>query len=104
MNYFSITILLAKIIDIMINPAHAYIDQYKWTNKSVSINATDCHQNEPPIGIFCVSKFLLPGTSFALIVPDYASIIAIDLNPELGLFLAYNYTGPDWILQVGVRN
>jgi hypothetical protein len=59
---------------------------------------------------YCVSTFTFgSGTAFGVTLPDYAAISSVIVTPpssgqagQATIFLSYNYTGPDWVIGVGV--
>ena len=91
--------MLTKTINVLINPADAFMDQYIWTSA-----VGDC-KNTTTMGIFCVANVsvaVYPScASYAIVLADYADLRGIEVDPGANLTLAYNYTGPDWILKVG---
>lgn len=76
---------------------------YAWMTRKVFSNSTDCGGD---IEIYCVSTFTFGGgVSFAAIIPDHVSMRSVIITPSTksgcSIFLSYNYTGPDWTIQVG---
>lgn len=89
-----------------LNPSQP--DAYAWKARKVFPNNTDCLPYSNRLGIVCVSTFFFGGggVSFAAIVPSYVSLSSVIITPALAhstVFMSYNYSGPDWVLQVGME-
>jgi hypothetical protein len=97
---FSIVVNTAIICQLIVNPVDP--SGYSWLGRKVSDNTTDCQYYNPSVGIFCVSTIPLSGCAYGIMIPDYVTLSEAIITPNKGIFLTYNYTGPDWILKVGV--
>ena len=98
---FTISVL-AQVITIMLNPVTIDMQQFAWIDSKVSNNTVDCSPY-PGLGTYCVSNFPLAGTTYVFMMPEYASLAIVNIDIKSGIFMTYNYTGPDWILKVGVE-
>lgn len=93
---------LAAIYQFTLNPVDA--GTYAWKSKAVYPGNIDCQQSGNAFNIMCVSSFSFrTSRSFAVIIPPYVNIISVNIGGDSGVFIAYNYTGANWTLQVGVR-
>ncbi len=85
-----------------INPSD--VNNYAWKSRSVYPGNIDCIKYNNSLGIFCLSNFSFePCIRFAIIIPNYVNIIYANISPTT-LQLTYNYTGPNWTLQLGFQN
>jgi hypothetical protein len=94
--------MLAATYQFSLNPEDS--NTYSWKSKAVYPGNLDCQQSGNAFNIMCVSSFSFsPSKSFAVLVPAYVNIIDINIGEDSGVFMAYNYTGANWTLQVGIR-
>jgi hypothetical protein len=92
-------IMLTKPIMVLVNPDEAFMDNYKWTGVNATCRSTTA------MGTFCTANMSLAkswSTSYAVVLADNADLRGLNVDPAMNLLFAYNYTGPSWVLKVGI--